>query len=67
MTAFRWFSVLAVLGLTAGVAAAQSADQHGAAPQRGPGELLDGREERVHVEVQHPTRVHNCRCYCASV
>ena len=25
MTAFRWFSVLAVLGLTAGVATAQSA------------------------------------------
>src|SRR5271155_1936698 len=33
---------------------AQPADQHRPTLQRGPRDLLDGREERVHVEVQHP-------------
>ena len=46
---------------------AQPADQHGPVSQGGPGELLDGREERVHVEVQHPAGIHNHRCYCATV
>ena len=35
-------------------AAAEPADQHRPAPQRRPGQLLHRREERVHVEVQHP-------------
>ena len=35
------------------------ADEHGPVAQRRTGELLDGRVERVHVEVQHPpTRTH---------
>ena len=50
-------------GLVAGAghhaAAAQTADQHRPAAQGGPGELLDGREERVHVQVQHPTGLHS--------
>ena len=45
---------------------AKAADQHGPTAQRRPGQLLDGRVERVHVEVQHPA-VHNCRCYGASL
>ena len=36
--------------------AAQTSDQDGTPTQGGPGQLLDGREERVHVEVQHPAR-----------
>src|SRR5690349_20667678 len=44
-------------------AAAQPADEHGTPPQGWPGQLLDGREERVHVEVQHPARIHTSRCY----
>ena len=47
-------------------APAKAADQHGPTAQRRPGQLLDGRVERVHVEVQHPA-VHNCRCYGASL
>ena len=38
---------------------AQPADQHRPTLQRRPGELLDGREERVHVQVQHPAGIHN--------
>ena len=34
--------------------AAQAADQHRPAPQGRSGELFDGGEERVHVQVQHP-------------
>jgi hypothetical protein len=33
---------------------AQTADEHGPSAQGGPGQLLDGRIERVHVEMQHP-------------
>ena len=36
-----------------------AADQHRPAPQGRPGELFDGGEERVHVEVQHPTGLHS--------
>ena len=53
-------------GLVAGAgdhaAPAEPADQHRPAAQGGPGQLLDRREERVHVEVQHPASVHNRRC-----
>ena len=35
-------------------ATAEPADQDRPATQGGPGQLLDRREERVHVEVQHP-------------
>ena len=45
-------------GLVAGsghhAASAEPADQHRPAPQGGPGQLLHGREERIHVQVQHP-------------
>ena len=41
---------------------AEPADQHGPPAQGRPGQLLDGREERVHVEVQDPARLHNRRC-----
>ena len=53
-------------GLVAGAgdhaASAQPADEHRASAQRRAGQLLDRREERVHVEVQHPARSHTCRC-----
>ena len=49
-------------GLVAGAghhaAPAQSPDQNRPTPQRRAGELLHGREERVHVEVQHPALGH---------
>ena len=52
-------------GLVAGAghhaAAAETADQHRAAAQGRSGQLLDRREERVHVEVQDPA-FHDCRC-----
>ena len=46
-------------------AAAQAANQHRTPPQGRPGELLDGREERIHIQVQHPSGLHGCRCYWA--
>ena len=58
-------------GLVAGTgdhaAAAQSPDQDRTPAQSGPGQLLDRREERVHVEVQHPATIHIRRCYGASL
>ena len=51
-----------VAGTRDHTASAEPADQHRPAAQCGPGQLLDRREERVHVEVQHPSRSHTCRC-----
>ncbi|GAB4981577.1 hypothetical protein MAHJHV61_05020 [Mycobacterium avium subsp. hominissuis] len=39
-------------------AATQTTHQHRTPAQRRAGELLDGREERVHVQVQHPSGLH---------
>ena len=51
-----------VAGARDDAAATETADEHGPPPQGGAGQLFDGREERVHVEVQDPA-VHDCRCY----
>jgi len=47
--------------------ATQAADQHRPALQRRSGELFDGGEERVHVQVQYPAGLHNCKCYWSNV
>ncbi len=44
-----------VAGARDDAAPTKPADEHRPSTQGGPGQLLDGREERVHVEVQHPT------------
>ena len=48
--------------IVANAAAAQPADEHRAPAQRRTGQLLDRREERVHVEMQDPASSHVCRC-----
>jgi len=35
-----------------------AADEHGAAAERGAGELFHRREERIHVDVENPTLIH---------
>ena len=54
-------------GLVAGAgddaAAAEAADQDRPSAQGGAGQLLDGREERIHVQMQDPTDPG--RCYCS--
>ncbi len=42
--------------------AAETTDQNRSSAQGGPGQLLDGGEERIHVEVQDPPGLHDCRC-----
>ena len=45
-----------VAGARHDTARPEAADEHGPLTQRGPGELLGGGVERVHVQVQHPAR-----------
>ena len=35
-----------------------AADEHGATPECGAGELFHRREERIHVDVENPTLIH---------
>ena len=39
-------------------ATGSATDEHRAAAERGAGELLHRREERIHVDVENPTLIH---------